>query len=321
MKLENILIFIASLIISILLWLQIQPLNDPSRERELQVRLEIRDLPDALVLLQPPESVTVVASGTKEQLDQLQSDSVMAYIDLSAAQIGERNYTVQVQGPLNSGVKFNVKRSLLQLTVEKLVEDQRVVTLETTGLPPNDLVYDGATIQPDVVTIEGPESRVAAVHSVRAIFDLGRAAPRSDFTVEVEPLDKDGKPLPQVICIPSSVTISPAVAAAPPSRRIWISPTIVGQPAFGFRIVRTEVRPQQVELSGQAGVLQRVTSVETDPIDVEGINETRTVSAKLRVPDGLSATTSQEIQVTIYVEADRPPADPPRPSTTGGEDG
>lgn len=307
---RNVWAFAAALLISLVLWLNVQPLYDPDKEKEIPVRLEMRNLPEGLAPVEWPESVTVTASGTSSEVDSVSSASFAAYVDLTGATAGQKDYPVQVIGPSRPTGAVRPTRANARILLARVASDTRSVELEQVGLPPTEYLVDGASIQPETVTISGPDTFLSSVRKVRVLLDLSRVRPRSEFSLEVEMLDEDGRPVPLVRSEPKTVVVSPAVASAPASKRVLVQPMFRGQPAIGYRVTGVEVRPSQVALTGSSQDLARVTVVETSEVSIEGLRATTTLTANLALPPGLRASGGSQVRVVVKIEAAPAPVTP-----------
>ena len=117
MNRENLSLGIASLVIAFLLWYQVQPLFEPGRERELAVKLKLINRPEGMMAIPSVETVLVIASGTRDQLDRLEMDSVEAIVDLQDAEPGDRIYPVEIQAPNGSNLMFSARTPLVRVAV------------------------------------------------------------------------------------------------------------------------------------------------------------------------------------------------------------
>ena len=104
-KREDMLLFAVSLVIAFALFVQLQVGLEPGKEREFEVLLSFTNLSDDITVLQAPRSVKVVASGSQQVLDALDTSKVRAVVDLSLARPGVRRYRIDVIGPLQ--VRFD----------------------------------------------------------------------------------------------------------------------------------------------------------------------------------------------------------------------
>lgn len=303
-KRDNVLLAVAAFVIAVMLRLSLQPLFQPGRERELQVPLELLALPSNLAAVRPPATVKLLASGTADDLDNLDAKAIMASIDLSQARVGTAAYAVTVAAPTTGRVSVQARPATIRLTIERVRTVERRIEVEPSGLPPTEYVFDGASVQPETVTVSGAESLLPRAVRARVILDLGQVRPSGTFVVPVEVLDSENRPVPGLRAEPSSVTVSPAVAAAPARRRLLVVPTWKGQPEFGYRVVRYDIRPSQLSVRGDSGALARVTSLETDPIDLTGLKANAERTVRVLLPDGLRVEGQPTVTVVITVGAD-----------------
>jgi len=308
---ENILIAIGSFFIAILLWLQVQPLFDPDKEREFQVPLEVEGLPDRLMVTNAPEAVTLVASGTASDLDRLTAQNVRAYVDLRRVEPGNNTLLVQVSAPITSKIMLRARTVRITINVERIEEMKQQVQFATSGLPPEEYLFDGASMLPETVTVRGPASLIPRVKTVRVLLDLSRVRPSGSYPLPVEILDESGKPVPWMTAEPESVTVSPAVAPAPAARSVLITPTWEGQPAFGYEVTSYEIRPMQARVKGESGELSAITTIATEPISLAGAKSDISVRVPLRVPAGITPDVREvRVLVRISLGATTPPAIP-----------
>lgn len=300
MSRENLLILGASFLIAIGVRLALAPEFAPGKEREFEAKLEYHGLPDSLMLVGEPKMFKVIASGSKDYLDHLDTNAVVASVDLSIAKPGVRLYSVDV--PLMvSRVNLAPKFPTLRLDIQPVDSMEQHVEIEPTGLPPSDLVYDGASIIPEVVTIVGAKSRLATVRRARVLLDLSQVRPGVSKNIPVEIFDESDRPVPYVKAQPSEVSVSPAVAAAPAEKRVLVTPTWVGQPAFGYKVTSYEIRPSQILVRGESAIMSRIGTVDTEPVTLNGLSESTTVSTRIKLPLGVKSTTPLDVKVIIKI--------------------
>lgn len=298
---EDVLMFTVSVFIAVGLWVQVQPLFEPKKEREFEVPFEITNLSPNLVVSRPPSRVRVVASGTAAQLDRLDTRSISAFADLSRASRGSQNLVVQISAPPSLSVALKPRSTTVELDVDRLGRTETDVEFEPTGLPPGGLIFGGATILPDVVTVVGPESLLPKVARVRVLLDLTAVRPGAPLALNTEVLDSENRPLTDLRTEPPTVTVSPAVAAAPTSKRLLIMPDWKGQPAFGYRVSGYEIRPIQVLVRGESRDLAALSTIDTAPIDITGIDKDREFKVRLDLPSGVRSPGVSEVTVTVRV--------------------
>lgn len=297
----DILLFVTSLIISLLLWIQLVPQFEPNKEREFEVDLVLENRPENLIVMSSPEKFRVVASGTVEQIDNLDTTQVIAVVDLEGARSGEGSYLVNIQGPPNSKLTFTGRRTRVEIVLEPIVESTKQVDLLPSGVTSANYIYDGASIVPESVTIMGPEMYVPRVASARAVLDLSRVRPGESFSIPVELLDDQGRPVAYVTSDPSSVMITPAVGIADARKRVLVQPNWQGQLAFGYEVVDYTIEPTQVQITGASEEVAKIRTIQTEPIDISDLSEGRVFRVRLIVPADIRLEGAAEVEVRVTV--------------------
>ena len=298
---ENLLMLGASFLIAIGIRVALSPSISTIKEQRFDAKLEIRGLPDNLTVVDEPKTVEMKATGTAQYLDQLEKSSVIATVDLSNARLGKRKYVITSSPPSRARVTVTPLFQTVSLDVQKLSSIEKAVEVEPSGQTLQDFAYDGATTIPEVVTIVGAESILARVKVVRVNLELQLVRPGKTFMLPVEILDEANHPVPYLKARPSEVMVSPAVAAAPSIKRVLVTPNWTGQPAFGYEVVSFEIKPSQIEVRGESGMISRIATFKTEPVSLAGLKESTKVKTKVRVPAGLKVTVSNEVQIVIKI--------------------
>jgi YbbR domain-containing protein len=300
-KRDDVLLFALSTLIALLLFGQLQSGLEPGKEREFEVPLTFTGQAEDITVLQAPRSVKIVASGSQQALDALDTSKVRASLDLQDAGPGVGRYRVDVIGPARSGLEFRAVRANAEVELEAKQRKTFEVQLFTVGTPPGNYTYNGVTMLPPEVEVSGPASNLPQVKSVRAVLDLTRITPNQSIEAELEALGEGGRPVPLITISPTHVQILPAIKIGPSRRNLLVTPVFRGQPAVGYRVTGYTVTPNQVETSGESADVSRVTTVDTDPISLDGLRATRTFRVRLLLPSGVEAMEGDEVTVTVRV--------------------
>src|SRR5215213_7912220 len=157
-----------SLAIALVLWLVVTGQNQPVTAH-VNVQLNfIR--PQALEISNdPPRTVDVMLTGSRNKLDDLTSLDLVATVDISDQRAGERILRLadKAQISLPQGVKVDAfQPSAIPVRLEPIVERQVVIEPKLEGKPVEG--FDVYAVQPSKgsVTVRGPESRVAGLQKV-----------------------------------------------------------------------------------------------------------------------------------------------------------
>jgi YbbR domain-containing protein len=229
---------------------------------------------------------------------------VRAVVDLAAAAPGVGRYRVDVFGPLTREVTLAPVRRTVEVQIETKQRRTMDVQLFTVGTPPGNYTYNGVTMLPPEVEVSGPESNVPRVKTVRAVLDLTTITPTQSIEVELEALGEEDQPVPLITLTPPRVQILPAISIGPSKRNLLVAAVFSGQPAVGYRVTGYTIEPNQVEVEGESADVSRVTTANTQRIDLTGLRGNRTFRVTLVLPSGLRATQGDEVTVIVRVARD-----------------
>lgn len=298
---ESFLMLGASFLIAIGIRVALAPSLSTIKEQRFDAKLELKNLPENLIVVDEPLTVEMKATGTAQYLDQMEKSSVVASVDLTSARIGKHRYIIDTAPLSRSRVTVTPRFSMVWLDVQKVSSSEKEVDVEPSGQTLSDFVYDGASILPQRVTLVGAESILSRVKTVRVNLELKLVRPGATFMLPVEILDDANHPVPFVKARPAEVLVSPAVAAAPSVKRVLVNPTWAGQPAFGYQVLAFEVKPNQIEVRGESGLVSGIATVETDPINLTNLKSNTTIRTRVKLPTGIKATTSNEVEVLVRI--------------------
>lgn len=308
---KNLLLKIVSLLISLGIWLYVQ-LSKPQVAQQtvaFDVRFVNLDRSKFIVTSTSSTQVKVLASGTPEELKKLKGKEYSAYIDLLDAEPGLKEYPVRVNYPTEAKVDWERPPTVF-VNLEPLAHGvRRVEVVQDDSLAPSGFALGEPTVMPEMVKIEGPQSRIDDVATARALVMGSKAIkPGDQLVAPVELLDKNNKIVPFVTAEPNEVTVRPTLAPIVPRHNLLVTPNWQGQPAFGFRVVSYTITPNQVEVAGDYKRLTTIATLETEPIPLSELSTDKTVTVALRVPSGLSLKGSRNVTVRIKVGAIETPS-------------
>jgi YbbR domain-containing protein len=314
-------LIIVSFILSLVLWVyvQVQERPDNGVSTYIQVPVVPVNLPDGYIILNKPPSFKVLPQGAEEEIRKINPEDLTAEIDLAKAQPGTAIYPIRLRTTRNYNVTWDPKSGTAAVTVDILVQNVRkpVIIRASQQLrdPSREYVPQNTTTDPEFVYVAGPRSLVEKVKQAQAILDLRTVSNgTSILSSELELVDENGNQVTGSLLsfAPRQVQISPALTIASESKQLIVQPTFKGTPAFGYRVKRVDVTPNQIEVRGRTEALQTIGAVPTEPIDITNITRTTSVTVKPVVPGQLAVVGSPQIVVLVIIEpVPTPPTIPP----------
>lgn len=157
-----------SLAIALVLWLVVTGQNQPVTAH-VNVQLNFIRPPSLEISNDPPRTVDVMLTGSRNKLDDLTTLDLVATVDISDQRAGERVLRLADKAELQlpQGVKVDgYQPSAIPVRLEPIVERQVVVEPKLEGKPVDGYEVYGVRPSKGSVVLRGPESRVLAVEKV-----------------------------------------------------------------------------------------------------------------------------------------------------------
>jgi YbbR domain-containing protein len=217
-----------SLAIALVLWLVVTGQNEPVTAH-VNVQLNfIR--PQALEISNdPPRTVDVMLTGSRNKLDDLTALDLVATVDISDQQPGERVLRLagKAQISLPQGVKVDgFQPSAIPIRLEQIIERQIAIEPKLEGKPADG--YQVYAVHPSkaVVTVRGPESRVNALQKLET-ESIWLSGHKQTFTAQSLGIDV---PDTKVDLLDPVVTVQVEIAELPVERTYSGVPNDSGPP-------------------------------------------------------------------------------------------
>lgn len=229
-----------SLAIALVLWLVVTGQNEPVTAH-VNIQLNFIRPQTLEISNDPPRTVDVMLTGSRNKLDDLTALDLVATVDLSDQQPGERVLRLadKAQISLPQGVKVDgYQPSAIPIRLETIIERQIPIEAKLEGKPPDG--YQVYVVRPSKgsVLVRGPETRVNALQKVmtESIWLTGR---KESFTAKTLGIDV---PDPKLDLLDPVVNVSVEIAETP------VEKTISG-------ISNAQGPPLTVTVSGPPGIL------------------------------------------------------------------
>src|ERR1043165_559865 len=158
-----------SLAIALVLWLLVTGQNQPVTAH-VNVQLNFIRPPALEISNDPPRTVDVMLTGSRNKLDELTKLDLVATVDISDQRGGERVLRLadKAQIPLPQGVKVDgFQPSAIPVRLEPIIERQVPIEAKLEGKAADGYEVYSVRTSKGSVTLRGPESRVLALQKVQ----------------------------------------------------------------------------------------------------------------------------------------------------------
>ncbi|MBD3109105.1 YbbR-like domain-containing protein [Bacillus sp. AGMB 02131] len=258
---------------------------------------------DNLVVTGVPETVDVTLEGPKNLLVITKnSRDFSLFIDLSDQEIelGTRSVAIEVRD-LNDRLTATVDPRTVEVTIEEKITKKFTVTPEfDRSLLEDGYIAEAPTVNPTTVEVTGAKSTIDSIAYVKAIINLQEGVNDSvTLKAPVQAFDENYNKL-EVEIDPGTVEVEVPIVS--PSKTMSIVPVESGEPASGVTIEDIEVQPSEITLYGKQKVLDTIEDLQL-PVDISNIKENTTVTMPIDLPEGITASSAEEVTVKITVKS------------------
>lgn len=287
-----------SLLAAIVMWFFIMRDQNPVMEVTYTIPVQVQNLNSGYIIEDAPDVVRVVLAGPRDTIMSMKSDILRAYIDASGVKPGQNNVTINFTPPAGMNL-VEVKPDTITINVDEYAEKKIPVEIVPIGKFSDDIAMKSITIVPKEVTVSGRKQQVNAVNKV--VMKVNVAGQTKNFSAvsTLEAWDTAGNVL-DVHINPNQGQAQYELNLLRKEKAVPITVPTVGTVAEGYEVKSTSATPTQLTVTGREEMIDSVTEIQTEPIDVSGATKTVQGNYNLVLPNGVNSnTTTVRVKVEI----------------------
>lgn len=311
-KIRDIALRILAVIIALLLWVFASTENNPIETWEINnipvTLINVDSLAQSrLVLVGDKNSfrVKLNVKGRRKDLQLLRPEDIKVEANLlgSSHAKGINPILIEIKDkPSNIEIPTN-QPMFINVTLEELVEKDFAVNVQVT--PPADSGYavQQYTVKPQVVTLRGAASYIGSVKSVVAKVDASSATSDMQVSMPVQILDSKDTPISgqNIESNPEKVDIFIPIRKA---KDISINVRTTGKLPQGVTLKGLTAVPSKVSITGDESVIDSINSIDTIPVNLDGITGNTEKQVKLVIPDGVTILNNPQAVVNVGINVE-----------------
>ena len=304
---QKIIVQIVSLFISIWLWLYVTNTENPIRTVEVSKvpvqLLNANDLSKQGMALVPNQSIYVdlKVEGYSQDVYKLNKDNFSIKIDLAeyALKLGDNSIPITiVDTPSNVTVK-NTSNLVVTVKIEEIIEkDFKVESRIDVAAKANYYVAQ-PQINPETVTVSGPKSLVSQVKGVVVLGQEDNVFEDIVKNYEVVAIGDSGYTVEGVKLSTERVQV---IIKVNPGKSVPIKVGTIGNAGYNINIASMELSQNYVEITGPQYILDSISEIYTEAIDLSRITKNSNMKVDLIFPDGIEKASISYVTVSIEVE-------------------
>ncbi|NLI38601.1 MAG: hypothetical protein GX384_04545 [Clostridiaceae bacterium] len=302
---KDVVVKVLSVLIAILIWFLVLDQDNPFTERTITVPLtsnvEVLDAKNLQIIGSSiPATVDIRIKGRRKRVDSVSSGDFSVFLDLSEVE-GSGIKSVDVGSPEYTGDKdiiiIGTNPTSVRLHFERVVGKQYPVTIEFTGSLPEGYQVVNQRVDPGIILIEEKEGTLSRVGRVVALVNLNDLSVTKELVVRATVYDIEGKPMSQF------EGKYPAIVSFDLARKLPLATPIKGKPKTGYYFKEIIPDPSSVLVIGTKNLLDSLSRIEAEAIDIEGKSETFKTELNLIVPQGAAlAETSRPVTALVSID-------------------
>ena len=303
---------LVSFILALFLWNSVIVNTDPVVSRTTDPipitligvdQLSSKDLAIANESADYLQSVKVTVLMNRSQSKLFDQNDIQVTLDLSRiSTTGEQ--TIKVTAYTNEGTIDKIVPESFTVMVDQKKSKIVSIEYEITGELPENYFAGEAGIEPTSVQVTGPSSVVDTVDRAVFIVDLTNRTSSLSIPKEITLVDINGNAI-------ASDTLSTNVDSAMfemsilPRKEIQVlgENCVTGMDKLpqGYQVDKIEIYPSTVEVTGSAELLEGLTSLDSEVIDVAGKKEDVYTTIKLLVPEGVTMLSADTVSLIVRI--------------------
>ena len=218
-----------------------------------------------------------------------------------------REYELPIQATVSSGLGTvqSVSPATVKVEIDTLVTKTIPITTSFTGELP-----DGYWADMDALTtttrldITGPKTDISNIMRAECVVDLTDRTSTIYSTFDVTFYDKNDEPVSSDIIVgtqPSSTVRLPIYPIK--NVPVDVESALVGADnlAANHEIIKAVSTPATIRLVGDQDILDKIDTIQIEPIAVNGMDQTETVVGKIILPENVRLLDAETVSILLEV--------------------
>ena len=309
---------IASVLISIALWLVAVNINDPISQRVYTVSVQLLNMSTLtssgkyVEVLDNTDTVRVTVRASRSVFSDFTEKNIVATADVS--KLTEDNLLPIEVASSKTGSKIEsikADKEFVEVRVEDMMKLQKRISVEVLNEPAEGYMLGTLSTDQNAVIISGPESVVERIARTQVEINVDGATSDVNITLPVYLYDAEGRKI-EDSRLSKSVNEVFTKAVVLQKKEVPIEYTVKGEPAEGYIFAGEFIKnPKTVVIAAKPSVLKNINSIIVDEgIDIEGAdaNVETTIELKKYLPDGVvlaDGNSNGNVNVTAVIEEEK----------------
>lgn len=310
MKKHDMLAKVFSILAAILLWMYVVDEQNPDiTQTYSNIGVQIVGLEkledSGLTIIEGASSVvSVQVKGKRNNMVQMSKDKIEVAVNVSTIPSpGEYNLSYLASADV-AGITISSKNpTQIRLVVDKIASKSVPVKLDLKGQMPEGYLMDDYVVEPDAVTVKGPQSVLDQIAYAHASYDISAVKQSTTTTLSYTLIDSEGKEVDMKFLTMED----PAISVTIPVHQAGKIPLLIdleqlkGIPESA---VSYTIEPANIEVKGLPEDISTLNSIKLGTVSVEDLIRSGKTEVTLPIilPNGITTdekTTTAKVKFTF----------------------
>ncbi len=296
---RDLLVKVAAVVLALLMWVNAIDVKNPLQRKPFDFELKVEAASGRVIMSADAVRVQITFEGRSSSFSQVKPDELKIPVDVTKYSANSVTVPIAFTSPYAGLKVVNISPRQVTVGLDDKASKEVGVTLATRGSPNEDYEADKPVAGVNTVTVAGAKKKVDLVQVAFGEVDVTGAVGPVSSKVALIARDPSGNDVTGVEIRPAEVDVNVPMKQRPPARTVAVRAETSGTPKVGYKVVRTTVSPESVEIRGEDSVTRQIGALYTKPVDVSGRDATFSYSGNLVVPSGVTAKVTR---VTVTVE-------------------
>jgi YbbR domain-containing protein len=278
---------IICLLLAIFLWIYVMGEQNPITERDVVVSLGQRNLAENMVVFNKPDKISVRVRGPRTVLANLSESQITAYVNLAKLSAGPHTVLVNAFFPQGEVVEISPRMISLFVDVQKV--KIMPVTARILGKPATDIAVSKTLLVPSEVKVTGAATRLDGIEKIEVPVDVNDRSETFQSTVQPVAVDHDGTEMEDITFDPARITTRTTLVHETITKEVPVKANFTGSLPAGMKMTSSTVNPYKITVSGPPSVVNSLTEVKTETIDLATHGNDRSVRVNVSLPESVRA--------------------------------
>ncbi len=310
---KNLELKILALLSAIVLWFFVVGIENTVYLFPQDLEIQAQNIPKNLTFTSDFAKAKLRLRANQDVIKNLTKSDFEIFVDLRDLEAGDYNLPLSARINNDKVTLIKIEPPNIHVKLEPVIEKEVKIKAFTSGNAQKG--YSVKEIRTDMQTakISGPKSLVDKITMLNAAFELdGTQTTSFKQNVKLTPDKALGTESQNLTITPDQVSVDVTVAADLQQKNVIVKPNIQGSVDLFTIYQKVEVAPFTVVIQGQEDVLNSISYLLTEPLQLEKLKEQHgaPLRAKLVLPKNVSLLNPGEGSVLVSLKILSPSPSP-----------